>query len=417
MSGVDRSEAVHAATAIIDPSVTTSVLSFTVPPPEAVAETLSRFDPRSARRSSLMSSLERDGSASSPLLPERYELGPLLGQGGMGVVHLAKDRDLARPVALKQLKGTPPSADVVERFLREAQVTAQLEHPGIVPVHDVGADEAGHFYYIMRLVRGDQTLRRVTDLLRAGDEETHRNFTLERRVKVIQQIALILHYAHTRGVVHRDVKPENIMLGPYGEVYLLDWGLAKIAGSPAEEPVELGTPLGAVSETRAGRLVGTPLYMAPEQARGAEVSPRTDVYSLTAVLYELLSLHHYLGEPASLQALLDGINERVPAPAEDYYSARNGRVPRALSKACERGLAKDPAARFASTLELENALQRWSEGETPVLCPATLQLWILDRWRRAIVRHPVVVAMTTFVLPTLGVLALLGYLGWTAFSR
>src|SRR4029077_11977373 len=116
--------------------------------------------------------------------------------------------------------------------------------------------EAGRFYYIMRLVQGDRTLRRVIDLLRAGDEETHRQFTIERRVKVIQQIALILHYAHTRGVVHRDVKPENIMLGPYGEVYLLDWGLAKITGAPTREPVELGTPLGAASETRAGRIVG-----------------------------------------------------------------------------------------------------------------------------------------------------------------
>jgi serine/threonine-protein kinase len=400
----EKPEPSEAPTALFDTSA--APLSFTIPATGAMAETLARFDPKTARRASLMSSLGANGPA-----PGRYETGALLGQGGMGVVLVAKDNDLARPVAIKQLKGDAPSAHFVERFLREAQITAQLEHPGIVPVHDVGADEAGHFYYVMRLVKGDQTLRRVIGLLAAGDPEAHRTFTFERRVRIIQQVAQILHYAHTRGVVHRDVKPDNIMVGPFGEVYLLDWGVAKVVGSAAE-PVEVASPLGPATATAAGTGVGTPLYMAPEQARGEVVTARTDVYSLSAVLYELLTLKHYLDDPPSMQLLMQAIVESDPVAAEVHYDRRNGRVPRALSVICDRGLAKDPKKRFASASALEEALQRWSEGDTPILCPATFSLWILDKVRRTIIRHPVafVVSLVTLTAASIA-FAVWRYLG------
>ncbi len=398
-------DAAKAETVVTDPGATRPGIQFSVPPDGSMARILDTFDPKMARRSSLMSSLEGTDKARGTL-PSRYEPGELLGQGGMGVVVAAKDRDLARPVALKQLRTGSPSVDLVQRFLREAQVTAQLEHPGIVPVHDVGADEAGQFYYVMRLVKGEQTLRRIIELLLAGDEEAHRTFTVERRVRIVQQVAHILHYAHTRGVVHRDVKPENIMVGPYGEVYLLDWGLAKLNGH-ADGRIEVSAPAGKDSQTQAGRIVGTPLYMAPEQIHGAEVTPSTDVYSLSAVLYELITLEHYLGDAIeSTVELLAAVEQRDPEPAWKLQRGRNGRVSRALAVVCDRGFEKRPEDRHASARALEEALQRCLEGQTPVLCPATLLLRILDAWRRAIVRSPILMANVTFLGP---LILLIGY--------
>jgi serine/threonine-protein kinase len=408
-------DAARAETVITDPGATRLDIQFTVPPDDSMAQTLETFDPRTARRSSLMSSLEGTEKARGAL-PSRYEPGELLGQGGMGVVVAAKDRDLARPVALKQLRSGTPSVDLVQRFLREAQVTAQLEHPGIVPVHDVGADEAGQFYYVMRLVKGEQTLRRIVELLRSGDEEAHRTFTVERRVRIVQQVAHILHYAHTRGVVHRDVKPENIMVGPFGEVYLLDWGLAKLNGQ-VDRTIDISAPAGKDSQTQEGRIVGTPLYMAPEQVRGAAVTPRTDVYSLSAVLYEILTLEHYLGDGIeSTVELLSAVEQREPEPAWKLQNGINGRVSRALAVVCDRGLEKRPEDRYASAQALEEALQRCLEGATPVLCPATLLLHILDTWRRAIVRSPFLMTNVTFVGP-LVVLAFYLLIHFTRLGR
>ncbi len=352
-----------------------------------------KFDPKATRRWSVMSVLARTDETASA----RYVPGEVLGQGGMGVVVSAKDLDLARAVAIKQLKSESPSASLIGRFLREAQITAQLEHPGIVPVHDIGTDETGRFYYVMRLVQGEETLRRIIDRLQADEKEAHAVYTLERRVRIIQQVAHILGYAHARGVIHRDVKPENIMVGVFGEVYLLDWGLAKVLGDDGEA-IELTAPL-AATETQPG-LLGTPLYMSPEQATGEDVTPRSDLYSLVAVLYELVTLRHYLGETQALAELVEAIRTRIPTRASDLPPRRrNGRVPRPLARICEKGLAKDPARRHESASELEEALQRWSEGECEVSCPQTFLLSLLNRWRRIAIRHPEGAVFFTLVLP------------------
>src|SRR5581483_2993405 len=324
-------------------------LRSTLPAPSALAATMTSAGGLSrSRRTSLMANLAGPGDGA---LPDRYEEGRVLGESGMGVVIQAEDRDLARPVAVKKLRSVSRRPENVDRFLREAQVTAQLEHPGVLPVHDLGVDDKGDFFYVMRLVRGEVTLRHVIERLRAGDAAAHREFTFERRVEVVQQSARILHYAHTKGVVHRDVKPENIMLGAFGEVYLVDWGLAKVVGAPAEEgpaggPVELS----GGSATQAGALIGTPRYMSPEQSKGEPATPLSDVFALSAVLYELLSLEHYLGE-------------REAPSADTHVHAKNGRAPAPLAAICERGLAKEPGERFPSAHALERALQGWIEGE------------------------------------------------------
>ncbi|MBL4848262.1 MAG: serine/threonine protein kinase [Planctomycetes bacterium] len=354
-----------------------------------------------AERLSLLAHLEGDDA-------ERYVVGNEVGRGGMGVVHSAADLDLGREIAVKHLK---EGSHGTERFLREAQITGQLDHPGIVPVHDLGYAKEGGLYYVMRLVQGGLDLRKLIGRLRSGDEQAHESFSFERRVRIVQQVAQTLHFAHTRGVIHRDVKPENVLLGPLGEVYLVDWGVARLSADTPEETPDL-SELGPIRvdldhpTTQEGALIGTPLYMAPEQFSG-QVTSRSDVYSLCALLYELLSLRHYLGEPAeTFMELVMRAKGAVPAPAESFSESPNGRVPRALSLICERGLAKDPAERFASALELEEALETWLEGRSPVVCGTTGLVRSLHAWRRAVERAPQVMTRLSVVFVGLALLSL-----------
>jgi serine/threonine-protein kinase len=396
-----------------DPALADTIRS-TVPGPDDLAKTVlsSSGSVSASRRTSLIASL---AGVTGPL-PDRYQEGKLLGKGGMGVVVQAEDRDLARPVAVKKLHAGGRNPDQVDRFLREAQLTAQLEHPGILPVHDLGVDQGGDFFYVMRLVQKEETLRSVIDRLQAGDEATHRELTFERRIEIVQQIARILQYAHSRGVIHRDVKPENIMLGGFGEVYLVDWGLAKATGV-SKDPIAPPAAVGDATQTQAGTLLGTPRYMAPEQAQGKPATPLSDVYSLTAVLYELLSLHHYMGEDrGSLEDLLRKVLNDPPVFAAAHYDPRNGRVPPHLAVICMRGLEKNPAKRFASALELERALQQWLEGEGAVMCAVTLQLSLLNRYKRLLTRHPRIFQLVPIVM-SLGALAGIGFALWRAFAH
>jgi serine/threonine-protein kinase len=190
-----------------------------------------------------------------------------LGSGGMGDVLLVKDRDLRRQVAVKVLRGEDEELRLA--FLAEAQATSQLEHPGVPPVHDIGLTADGRHYFSMQVVRG-RTLGEAM-----GEHSLHRLVT------ILERIAETLHFAHERGVIHRDLKPDNVMLGDYGEVYVVDWGLVRV-GSGADV---------SVSDTTFDRgfAVGTPPYMSPEQTLGEPVDRRTDVYALGCVMYEVLT--------------------------------------------------------------------------------------------------------------------------------
>jgi eukaryotic-like serine/threonine-protein kinase len=268
------------------------------------------------------------------------------------------------------------SPEYRRNFVDEARISGQLEHPNILPVHELGVTAEGDAYFTMKLLEGAETLRDVIERLAAKDPETHARFTFDRRVALIQQVCNALAHAHARGVVHRDIKPSNILLGRTGEVYLVDWGIAATRPQTAD---------GAT-------LVGTPQYMAPEQAQGLAADARSDVYSLTAVLYELLSLTHYLGRAqpggSGQWGLLRRVIEEAPADAESHVDPVAGRVPRMLSRLCRRGLNKDPRRRFQSARELEESLQSWQEGCGPLVCPGTALQRGMTGGVRWIDRHP-----------------------------
>jgi serine/threonine protein kinase len=198
----------------------------------------------------------------------KYTFVKELGRGGMGAVHLAEDRELDRLVAIKVLNTPEITEDLRNRMIREAQIIARLEHPGIVPVHDVGTLPDGRIYYAMKYVRGSRL-----------DEYAAQGAALRDRLRKFQSVCDAVAFAHAHGVIHRDLKPQNIMIGSFGEVLVLDWGVAKLI-SPRDDPHEIE-----------GTIIGTQHYMSPEQARGEidQLDERSDIYSLGAVLFFLLN--------------------------------------------------------------------------------------------------------------------------------
>ena len=218
----------------------------------------------------------------------RYRIERRIGEGGMGVVLEGVDDQVGRNVAVKVLRrGLSRHAEFLDRFLQEARIGGRLEHPGIVPVYEVGDDESRGHYFTMRLVDGTT----LTDLL-AGRESAAAD--LHRFLSIFEQVCHAIAYAHARGVVHRDLKPSNILVGPFGEVQVLDWGLAKgiVATSHQERSVHGDEVASGRSDmTRAGSVLGTPAYMSPEQARGdhAAVDQRSDVFTLGGILCEILT--------------------------------------------------------------------------------------------------------------------------------
>jgi eukaryotic-like serine/threonine-protein kinase len=211
----------------------------------------------------------------------RYGAQTLIAEGGMGEVHLCRDQRVGRDVAMKVVHPRHRARrDLEVRFLREARVQGQLEHPAIVPVYDIGRDAAGNLYFTMKRVLGT-TLEDVIVKLRANDPETRRQYPRHRLLAAFASLCQAVHYAHVRGVVHRDLKPSNVALGGFGEVYVLDWGLAKINEDRLDAP-QMGreqAEIDGAGKTEAGVVLGTPGYMAPEQARGGAVDVRTDVFA------------------------------------------------------------------------------------------------------------------------------------------
>ena len=326
----------------------------------------------------------------------RYRLGEQIGQGGMATVFEATDTRLDRTVAVKAIKPElMRSADLRDRFLAEARIQAALAHPGAVPVYDSGTLDAGKLFYAMERVQG-VTLR---DLLRRrGPSELGERHALLRLVDIFGRVCQTMAYAHSHAVIHRDLKPGNVMVDDYDAVFVMDWGLAKRLRSDGGEDD---------SRTQTGVVMGTPGFMSPEQARGlADASDcQTDVFALGVILYQILTGKRPF-QGASSEATAKEVLFHDPEPPVRI----NPRAGRELSAICMKALAKDPRRRYADAGELAEDIRRFREfRNVTAIRPRPIDL--LLKW---IQRRPVVAGVLgTLLMVALGLAGFFGVQSWT----
>jgi serine/threonine-protein kinase len=361
LSGIATADVQHALSAISDPEIRDSLAGLAPPAGRVFVSTIGYQ--HEAR--------------------DRYTISRLHACGGIGQVWLAHDTDLDRVVALKDLRperSGDPSAWA--RFLEEAKITGQLEHPGIVPVYELARPAGGRRpYYTMRFVKG-RTLTRASQGYHARRENGEAGpLDLRELLGAFVGVCNAIAYAHSRGVIHRDLKGANVVLGEFGEVIVLDWGLAKVLDregpAAAAPPVKLDCP-GDRGETVQGQVLGTPGYMAPEQAEGRldRIGYRTDVYGLGAILYEILTGRAPFTDTDS-RDVLARVSTEPPVPPRDQIAT----TPRALQAVCLKALAKDPADRYASAGELALEVRRFLADE-PVTAFREPAATRLARWGR-----------------------------------
>ncbi|CAN5641864.1 hypothetical protein BH23PLA1_BH23PLA1_15930 [soil metagenome] len=350
--------------------------------------------------------------------------------GGLGIVSIAVDRELDRLVALKEIKDRlADHSGSRARFLREAEITGKLEHPGIVPIYGLGTDNEGRPYYAMRFIRGETLSRAISRFYRPEDPAPTSGERLFQLRELLGRFLLAcdaIEYAHSRRVVHRDLKPANIMLGPYGETLVVDWGLAKTLNDPeitsepgpivktdSNEPeLDPSTVIEPASEGRLrlasgretpmetvdGSVLGTPAYLSPEQAEGQldRVGVASDIYGLGATLYSLLT-----GKPPVEDIPIPEILRRVRRGEIAPPRFHNPGLPRALEAICQKAMALDPAMRYSSARALADDLKHWLADE-PVVAWAEPRALRLVRWGR---RHRTLTTAITVAL-TVGLVSL-----------
>lgn len=366
---------------------------------EGVRELLSQEQPPISENTAAL--LQRLGEHAP--MKSRYTRMGEAGRGGMGVVLRVWDEDLRRTVAMKVAQGLTPGAgpadesthrsSLLSRFLEEAQVNGQLDHPGIVPVHELGIDAEGEVYFTMRLVKG----RTLAEILFDFVKHERDGWTRTRALGVILKVCEAMSYAHSKGVIHRDLKLQNIMVGRFGEVYVMDWGVAKVLGKEetrdlriknfsetarltTERAVGAGPSPSTPLTTMDGMVIGTPSYMPPEQARGdvEAIDARTDVYAVGAMLYCLLTGQPPYVPPGSrlpghtiLCSVLSGPPESVRTLTKD--------VPAELEAICEKAMARESAARYEDMRGLADDLRAYIEGRV-VLAHETGALAEARKW-------------------------------------
>src|SRR5262245_29070647 len=281
--------------------------------------------------------------------PRRYAIADEVGRGGLGRILRARDLYLDRTVALKELLAVDERA--TRRFVREALITARLQHPSIVPVYEAGRWPSHAPFYAMKLVAG----KPLAEILAATRDFDARVAHLPTVLAVADAIA----YAHSERVVHRDLKPHNVLVGAFGETVVIDWGLAKDLSIDDADAPGAGPYRSANAElTVDGAVVGTPAYMPPEQAAGDEVDERADVYALGAMLYHVVA-----GRAPHTGDSLDQVIGRVVAGAIEPLASVEPRVPADLAAIVGKAMARDPAARYPSARELADDLRRFTTGQ------------------------------------------------------
>lgn len=301
----------------------------------------------------------------------RYETGKEIGHGGMGVVVCARQPAIRRQVAMKVMLGGDDENSRL-RFIEEAQITGQLQHPNIVPVHDLALDEQGRPFYTMKLVQGI-TLQRVIDGLAKREPDIVAAYPLATLLTIFQKVCDAIAFAHSRDVIHRDLKPANLMLGDYGEVLVMDWGLARVLGMKERE-----TPAAVTSARRdlsycygtiEGVLLGTPQYMSPEQSRGetATLDARSDIFALGAILHQMLTLQPAFDGPDT-ETILDHIRSGRAVPPHEVAQVKllphcpNGLVPQSLSAVVMKALQVQRERRYPNVEALQKDLAAYQGG-------------------------------------------------------
>ncbi len=307
------------------------------------------------QRQQFLGAREEGGATGALVLPPRYIYQKLLGTSGMGEVHRVTDQVLGRDVALKLLRAD--CRHIHARFVEEARGTARLVHPAIVPVYDAGILEDGRPWFTMREVQGRQLAEVITAVHAASTPErwgsSADGWNFPRLLNAFLTVAEAVGYAHDQGVIHRDLKPQNILVGDYGEVLVVDWGLARsevldsipdFSGGPSRE-----------GHTQVGAILGTPAYMAPEQARGEPADRRSDVYALGVILYQLCTCHlPVVGN--SMEEILTGVRLGRVQPLQDP------RVPEELAQLCGQLLRLEAAQRPPDAAVVARALRSYQEG-------------------------------------------------------
>jgi eukaryotic-like serine/threonine-protein kinase len=333
-------------------------------------------------------------------LQRRYQLLDKLGEGGMGTVYCARDASLLRQVALKTVRAGTASEAAVARFVSEAQVTSQLDHPNVVPVYALERDADGNVAYALKLVRGvalDEVISRAKKR-GTGPDPDGISLDLASRLEIFLKICDGVSYAHRRGVLHRDLKPANVMVGRFGEVYVLDWGLCHVSGTPDDRPTREAEPEvlsdeAAKFRTAQGSLVGTPVYMSPEQASGnpETIGPFSDQFALGLILFELICLE--LAFPGrSVVAVLERAAQARKAEPPDEAD-----FPLELAAIVDKATALRPAKRYASVRDLAADLRRYQRGkETEALPDNAFRR--ARRWLRG--HYEVVVSLSVLLLVT-----------------
>ncbi len=308
----------------------------------------------------------------------KYKVKGVIAVGGMGIVLEAEDVATRRSVAMKTLRKTR-SAEDIARFIEEAQITAQLEHPNIVPIYELNVNDLDLPFYTMKLVRGE-SLRQVLERLRLERAETVEQYPLGELLGIFQKVCDAIAFAHSKGVVHRDLKPDNILLGKYGATVVMDWGLAKLLGQRAAGLAKDFSSTTLVTSARAddpggvstmkGLALGTPQFMSPEQASGEShtVDAPADIYGLGAILYNILTLRPPI-EGADAQEVLENVVRGAITPPEKAVEGLSllhlpeGRLPADLIETALQAMALRPKDRFASVGALQAEIREFQNGE------------------------------------------------------